>query len=592
MTRQSPKGRRHVCNSITTWAAALAILEELDTPKSLAIAIQIRVAFHKKTSLSDRNAILQSALAIRFDPSDYSIYVTANSLKELADRVSRDYQAAKLLSKIDWNLGLDRQEAALQRFLAAEERCRETNFRFSQSGLQRASQHPDLARFAEICFRAKSKIKRILGSFDLDRVIDLAGYGPGVTLEAKNRPIHPAKISTSVVFSPNSWRLLSHVIGRSPIFMEATTGVKPDGDCCVVGFTTRDDDELSFVPKTWKTDRSICIGSSAAIYVQKGIGRLLRSKLKRAGVDLDDQSHNQRLAEQASLDGSLATVDLESASDTISAKLVEFLLPSDWFNALNAVRAVYTKLPSGEKLFLNKFSAMGNGYTFELESLIFFALVSAYAEYHDNYDVVSVYGDDIVVSASLVPGLIPFLSYCGFSTNKEKTYWTGNFRESCGKDFIHGYDVRPFFIKKEVVHLEDYFKLANQIRAWRIRRANYSAGDTLCRVYGRIYHCVDSDFRYRVPPSFPGDAGFHSTEPPGEAKSNSRGFHGWWFKSWGAIPDRLYDETVGALASKLMLFEPTNYLNPSQLITGNFFGRRDRGRSRRTSRMSYTFDWT
>lgn len=592
MTRPSPKGRHHLSHELGTWTAALAILEELNTPKSLAVAIQLRYAFRKGCKLVEKNALLQSALSTRFDPFDYSLYVTAYDLKALADRVSRDYQATKLLSKIDWNLGVDRQETALRRFLAAEERCRETNFRFSVSGLSRASQHPIHARFAEICFRAKSKIRRILGSFDLDRAIDLSGYGPGVTLEARNRPIHPAKVSTSVVFSPNSWRLLSHVIGFNPIFMEATTSVKPDGPCCMVGFSVRDDDELSFVPKTWKTDRTICIGSSASIYIQKGIGKLLRNKLKRAGVDLDDQSHNQRLAEQASLNGSLATVDLESASDTISAKLVEFLLPSDWFNALNAVRAVFTTLPSGERLFLNKFSAMGNGYTFELESLIFFALVSAYAEYKDNFDIVSVYGDDIIVSASLVPGLIEFLSYCGFTANKEKTYWTGNFRESCGKDFIYGFDVRPFFIKKEVVHLEDYFKLANQIRAWRIRRTSYSDDNTLCRIYGRIYHCVDKNFRYRIPPSYPGDAGFHSTESPGAAKSDSKGFFGWYFKFWGVKPQTLYNDSVAALCSKLMLLAPTDYLKPATVVTGNLFGRRDRGHSHRASRMGYTFDWS
>lgn len=592
MTRRSPKGPRHLSYELGTWEAALAILEELSTPKSLAVAIQIRYALKKGCPVAERNALLQSALSIRFDPADYSLYVTASSPKALADRVSRDYQAAKLLSKIDSDLGLDRKETALQRFLAAEERCRETNFRFSLSGMSRAQKSPTDSRFLDICYRAKSKIRRILGSFDLDHVIDLSGYGPGVTLEARNRPIHPAKISTSVVFSPSSWRLLSHVIGCNPIFMEATTSVKPDGPCCMVGFTLRDDDELSFVPKTWKTDRTICIGSSASIYIQKGIGKLLRYKLKRAGVDLDDQSHNQRLAEQASKDGRLATVDLESASDTVSTRLVEFLLPFDWFNALNAVRARYTTLPGGRRLFLHKFSAMGNGYTFELESLIFFALVSAYAESESNYDIVSVYGDDIIVSAPLVPGLIEFLEFCGFATNKEKTHWTGHFRESCGKDFVYGFDVRPFFVKKEVVHLEDYFKLANQIRAWRIRRADYSVGDTLSRIYGRIYHCVDPKFRFRIPPSYPGDAGFHATVPPRAASSDSRGFFGWHFRLWGVKPQTQYDDSPAALCSKLMQFAPTNYLDPAEVVTGNLFGRRDRGRSHRVSRMGYTFDWS
>lgn len=592
MNRPSPKGRRHLSHKLSTWTAAIAICEELNTPKSLAVAIQIRYASKKGISIKKRNSLLVGALSTRFDPADYSLFITATSREGLAAYVSREYQATKILSKLDGDFGIDREEAALKQFLAAEERCRETNERFSWSGLTRASKHQEDARLLGICNRARSKIKRILGSFDLGRVIDLSAYGPGVTLQARNRPIHPAKISTSVVFSSGSWRLLSHVIGFSPIFMEATTSVKTDGPCCMVGFTIRDDDELTFVPKTWKTDRTICIGSSASIYIQKGIGQVIRSKLKRAGVDLDDQSHNQRLAEQASKDGTLATIDLESASDTISYALVEYLLPSDWFNALNSVRAIYTTLPSGEKKFLNKFSAMGNGYTFELESLIFFALVSAYAESQGNDDAISVYGDDIIAGASIAPGLIEFLRFCGFTTNKEKTFYTGHFRESCGKDFIYGFDVRPFFIKKEVVRLEDYFKLANQIRAWRIRRASYSDDNMLCRIYGRIYHCVDPKFRYRIPPSFPGDAGFHSDKPVKGRKIFKNGFDGWYFRFWGVKPETLYDDSPAALCSKLMTLVPTNIFEPQPVITGNRFGRRDRGLARRKSRMGYTFDWS
>lgn len=60
---------------------------------------------------------------------------------------------------------------------------------------------------------------------------------------------------------------------------------------------------------------------------------------------------------------------------------------------------------------------------------------------------ISVYGDDIIVPVDEARSLINYLSILGFQTNVDKTYLSGNFRESCGGDFLNGIDVRPFFLK-------------------------------------------------------------------------------------------------------------------------------------------------
>lgn len=94
---------------------------------------------------------------------------------------------------------------------------------------------------------------------------------------------------------------------------------------------------------------------------------------------------------------------------------------------------------------------MGNGYTFELESLIFLSLTRAACDvFGVNSSDVSVYGDDIICPSDVVPLLIQVLNLVGFEVNHSKSFVAGPFRESCGKDWFLGELVRPLFIKKSV----------------------------------------------------------------------------------------------------------------------------------------------
>jgi hypothetical protein len=227
-----------------------------------------------------------------------------------------------------------------------------------------------------------------------------------------------------------------------------------------------DGNRVVTVPKNYKTDRTIAIEPDMNIYVQKGIGGVIRNRLRAIGVNLDDQTKNQRLAEIGSFAGRLATIDLSMASDCISRSIVEKLIRSDWLEALGQCRSPFGVLPSGEKTFYQKFSSMGNGYTFELETLIFLSLAYAYATLHDEeVSRISVYGDDIIVPSTMAPGFCGLLQECGFTPNSKKSYWTGAFRESCGKHYFHGYDITPFYVKKYDGKLLSLFKIHNQI--WR-----------------------------------------------------------------------------------------------------------------------------
>lgn len=207
------------------------------------------------------------------------------------------------------------------------------------------------------------------------------------------------------------------------------------------------------VPKDSFVDRCILKQPDANIAFQRAVGQLLRQRLNtRTFLRPSDQSRNRHLASNG-LDWQLATIDLSSASDTISKQLVrllfceEALLP--WLHLLQLGR-VDTVWKDGHEVELNMWSAMGNGYTWELETLIFYAVSLAamrLAWKECRFFEHGVYGDDIVVPVDCVDQVCTALEFCGFSVNKRKSFWQGDFRESCGTDWFRGKDVRPFFLR-------------------------------------------------------------------------------------------------------------------------------------------------
>jgi hypothetical protein len=164
-------------------------------------------------------------------------------------------------------------------------------------------------------------------------------------------------------------------------------------------------------------------------------------------------------------DSQFSTIDLASASDTISIEIVKLLLPSEWYSFLSDLRHETGTL-DGETLFYEKFSAMGNGYTFPLESLIFWAVAKAAAKVSNapcQYKDIAVYGDDIIVRRSAAPAVITALNWAGFQVNNEKSFLSGYFKESCGSDYFRGNNVRTFYLKRQVRSYEDLYFVCNSI---------------------------------------------------------------------------------------------------------------------------------
>lgn len=391
-----------------------------------------------------------------------------------SDSFRRDYQLATMYSKFDDGKSSESKvTAALEKFRLGEDRCSDTNHRLY------TNQDVKLVNFAsarDVLYVARNRIGRLLGDFSWNEAELGFGFGPGATSRlprVRSTLLH--KISGRPEATFNNTELARAVL-RHNMRWEAHVLSEPAVAPNLISQVRAN--RVTTVPKNAETDRVIAIEPDMNMYVQKGIGRMIRRRLKRVGVDLNDQSLNQRLAHLGSISGKLATIDLSMASDTVSLSIVQELLPMDWLSALEQCRSPFGVLPSGAEILYRKFSSMGNGYTFELESLIFWALCSALVEVMGERDVtLGVYGDDLIVPVGIVPALERLLEYCGFSFNRKKSFASGPFRESCGKHYFGGRDVTPFFIKHQPRRLIDGFLVHNNVIRWSNKESFIDSGN-------------------------------------------------------------------------------------------------------------------
>lgn len=238
---------------------------------------------------------------------------------------------------------------------------------------------------------------------------------------------------------------------------------------------------LSTVPKNAKTNRTICTEPSLNMFYQLGAGSIIEDllvkfhniRIKSDGVNLQQADVNRELARLGSVNGSLATIDLRSASDTISKKLVDFLFPPSVVSVLDLIRSPSTRV-DGEYINLDMISSMGNGFTFPLQTLIFATLVEATylhtgifpkCKKDRNY---SVFGDDIICLSKRYIDVVSVLESSGFIVNSDKSYYIGPFRESCGKDYWNGHLVRGVYLT-EVRTAADLYSAFNRLMDFSIR---------------------------------------------------------------------------------------------------------------------------
>lgn len=453
------------------------------------------------------------------------------------------YLSSELFSKFDPGLKAQdelRRNAAIVRFKEAEERCRQANVRLSTMESRPLFKG---VTTSSVIFTAARKISYLLGDPDLDEIAEGFGFGPGATTRLSRRRSDPY-----YKFSGNP----ETTVSNAPFALAALRQVPRwfwGFDSEPKALVIREENRIVTVPKNAKIDRLIAIEPDMNIYVQKGVGAVIRKRLKRVGIDLNDQTRNQDLAFAGSLDGSLATIDLSMASDTVSYEIVRALLPPQWFCILEQMRTTRGILPSGEQVSYQKFSSMGNGFTFELESLIFWALCQAVIDLMQLEDRrLGVYGDDLIVPTDAVVHLLDVLEFCGFVPNPKKTFTSGPFRESCGKHYFRGVDVTPFYVRRPVTTLEELFLFHNNVLRWLYdpETGYVESSEEVAGLLKELRNCAPDGWRKpRVPLFGYGDGAFAGPfdvcTPPTFRKKD-----GWvCFQASVLLEKSCYDEVEG-----------------------------------------------
>lgn len=212
-----------------------------------------------------------------------------------------------------------------------------------------------------------------------------------------------------------------------------------------------------FVPKSYKTFRTISMESSTLQYYQQGVWKEIKrvvesSPYLSARMSFKKAGRNFTLAQEASMNRNYATLDLSAASDSVSYSLVKQVFKgTKLLKYLGATRSRRTLLPDGRLITLKKFAPMGSALCFPVETIIFAAICQYVTREHGVTSDYSVYGDDLIVPSQCAEDVISVLGSLGFKTNLEKSFYDKNcwFRESCGGEFCDGYDVTPLRISRK-----------------------------------------------------------------------------------------------------------------------------------------------
>lgn len=390
------------------------------------------------------------------------------------------YQLGALLKKYPFK-GVDTGRRAFETFGRMEMHCEMYNRENHKALLAMSESHPD---FLGIIEEVQQDILKLLGpSPNINRVYDCAKHGPGTAVGLQS--------SAGEVTSYFKWSSLPYTVSHSAMpYAKACIEADPRWIGALMNRYREVNDIPQFapivmeefwesvfeitnycryasVPKTAKTDRSIAIEPLLNVFLQLGLDRIIKSRLKhRWGYDLADQENNQDLALEGSIGDELVTLDLKGASETVTLKICELYLPDMWLNLLLDLRSPKIRVDNDNlkaEFPLHKMSAMGNGFTFALESLIFAALVRAAMRRTKTQGPTAVYGDDLIVPKAAADYLITLLNLSGFSLNTDKSFVSGPFRESCGKDYLGGHYVRPFFLKKHAATIMDIFYIHNSL---------------------------------------------------------------------------------------------------------------------------------
>lgn len=407
------------------------------------------------------------------------------------------YQLSSLLKKTQWDDELSPLQIvnATTTFMGYEREMRAYN----RNGYEALAFGKD----SSVCSwlsRMRHFIKQALGPLDYDKVQRYAKHGPGGSFGLSSQMGHryyknatiPYEVTSSsvhmgrrLILKDERWKraVIKRLVIQKLIWLPACYQV----NMCLVSTTDHQcfhrlrlppnselfrvvpGNRIEFVYKKAEEARTIALEPAINVMLQLGVDGHIRTRLKRLGIDINNQSINQDLAKEGSLTNLLSTLDLKGASDTISMRLVEMLFPYEWVEYLYTLRSDIGFLPDGTTVRYEKLSSMGNGFTFAVETLIFASCVYAVDPKVSFSKDAHVYGDDIICPTRCVSELTRLLLLCGFSINIEKSFFLeNNVRESCGADFYKGENLRPVFLRHNFDRMDvfAFYSFHNRLKEW------------------------------------------------------------------------------------------------------------------------------
>lgn len=205
------------------------------------------------------------------------------------------------------------------------------------------------------------------------------------------------------------------------------------------------------VPKSYKAYRIIAMENTFRQSFAKSIFHVMDNH-SPAGIDLHDQGKNQECARDGSIFGCYATLDLSNASDDATRTHVVELYPARFVALMDRIAPTFYEL-DGKTRLLHSYATMGNAMTFINECNIFLGVALAATRFVSlflNEDLLPprTFGDDIIVDTRAAITTMEFLETLGFTVNREKSFYQGSYRESCGAEYFKGEDVSIYFFPR------------------------------------------------------------------------------------------------------------------------------------------------
>lgn len=309
-----------------------------------------------------------------------------------------------------------------------------------------------------------------------EEILQSARVGPGASLGSAGNDFYTKLFSSDLACTSRAleYSFLNY-FKISPLWSDAEQFRASQG----FGYKVVPGNRITTVPKNVDISRVIAVEPNLNMFFQLGLAEILTRRLKKVfNIDLSvQQTVNRELARLGSLEDSLCTIDLESASDSMPWNMIREYFPRDIVSLLGILRSPECTLPDGRRVKLEMISTMGNGYTFPLQTIVFSCVVSACLRYLSRgFERAgkswTVFGDDIIVSNTIVGPVIHLLEHLGFSVNMQKSYLEGPFRESCGHDYFRGHNVRGVYVKR-LSNMQSRYAVINQLNHWSAKTGIY-----------------------------------------------------------------------------------------------------------------------